>query len=102
MSDEPDTGEEVPTEDPYADLEHSMDGTPLDPEDGMPIFGELDGVPMSRKRYLEATRPEREAEQLEQMEALVEKNTDRRGGDSDATTKKQTAASRRKTTSEEG
>jgi len=84
------------------ELERSLDGTELDPEDGMPVFGEIDGEPMSRRRYLEATRPEREAEQAEAMAELVEKHAARRGGDDDAKTKKQPAASRRKTTSEEG
>lgn len=99
MSDEHETSEETPAEDPYADLEHTSDGTPLDPEDGMPIFGEIDGEPVSRRRWLDATRPEREADQAQAMADLVEKNISRRGGDEP---KKQTAASRRKTTSEEG
>lgn len=34
----------------------SITGTKIDPVDGQPIFGELDGQPMSRQRYLDAVK----------------------------------------------
>lgn len=54
-----------------ATFPESQTGAKLDPEDGMPIFGEFDGTWMSRQRYLDASRAQRQAELVADLRQSV-------------------------------
>lgn len=49
------------------DLHHSITGARVDPVDGQPMFGEWEGVMMSRERYLEARREKARTDLVERL-----------------------------------
>lgn len=51
------------------DLPLSSTGAELDPEDMRPVFGYIDGVPHSRRRWLAATKDERRAAIVDALKA---------------------------------
>lgn len=58
---------DVPAEYPTS----NTTGARLDPVDNMPLFGEVDGVWMSRERYLDATREGRRQSALDELHQLA-------------------------------
>lgn len=59
---------------PPPPLPKSYSGATLDPVDHQPIFGEFDGVMVSRERYLELTRNAAKDRLVDELRASVEED----------------------------